>query len=105
MNRQQQIDAFLLAAHRVALSRLREAPGRIVDVRLQLSRWRAQNGRTRSDVYWDEWERLLAMDLAALEAAVCADSEHAAVLRSVSPISSLLTQRERSQLLAQARTA
>ena len=103
MNRQLQIEKFLLAAHRLALARWRAQPERIEPVRLQLARWRAQAGSTRADVYWDEWQRLLTADLNALEQAVCAEDEHGAVLRSVSPISTLISQGERLRLLAEAR--
>ena len=105
MNRQQQIDKFLLAAHRLALSRLHAEPERIGPVRAQLQRWRAQSGPTRSDVYWDEWQRLLDADLRDMERVVCADDQHGAVLRSVSPLSTLITQAERARLLREARTA
>ena len=105
MNRQQQIDSFLLAAHRLAVSRLREEPQRIAPVRAQLARWRAQSGVTRSDVYWDEWQRLLGSDIREMERVVCADHERGAALRSVSPLSTLITQSERAQLLREARGA
>ena len=105
MNRQQQIDKFLLAAHRLALTRLRAEPARIEPVRSQLARWRQQSGPTRSDPYWDEWQELLTADLEEIERVVCADDEHGAVLRSVSPMSTLITQGERALLLREARTA
>jgi hypothetical protein len=104
MNRQLQLEKFLLAAHRLALVRLRAQPERIEPVRAQLERWRQQAGATRSDVYWDEWQLLLTADLNELEHAVCADDEHGAVLRSVSPMSTLISQTERLQLLAEARS-
>ena len=50
-----------------------------------------------------EWERLLSGDLDALEGAVCGDTDHAAALRSMSPMSVLITQKERSALLRRAR--
>jgi len=105
MNRQQQIESFLLAAHRVALARLRAEPARIARVRAQLARWRQRSGPGRSDPYWDEWEQLLHAGLDELDRAVCSEQEHAAVLRSVSPMSVLLTQRERAELLREARDA
>ena len=100
MNRQRQIDLFLLAAHRLAMERLRAEPARIEPVRAQLARWRAQAGRpTRSDSYWDEWQALLSADLEELARVVCADDDHGTLLRSVSPMSTLITQSERSALL------
>ena len=103
MNRQQQIEKFLLAAHRLALARLRSEPARIEPVRAQLARWRAASGATRSDPYWDEWQQLLVADFDEIERVVCADDDHGAVLRSVSPMSTLITQSERAQLLREAR--
>jgi hypothetical protein len=105
MNRQQQIDHFLMAAHRLAMSRLRADPSRIEKVRAQLVRWRGISGVTRSDTYWDEWQALLDSGVDELERVVCAEDDHGAVLRSVSPASVLLTQRERSVLLREARAA
>ena len=103
MNRQQQIDLFLLSAHKLAVSRLREHPERLQDVAALLSRWRRQAGEARSDVYWDEWNQLIAEGVDAIEREVCSGSDHAAVLRSVSPISVLISQHERGELLRQAR--
>jgi hypothetical protein len=103
MNRQQQIDHFLSAAHTLAVARLRQQPSRLQEVVGQLARWRTQAGATRSDLYWDEWACLLAADLDTLREQVCADTEHAAALRNVSPMSVLLTQRERGQLLSRSR--
>ena len=91
MNRQPQIDSFLLAAHRLAIDRLRADPARLEPVRAQLSRWREQSRSTRADT--DVSER-----------AVCADDEDGALLRSVSPMSPPITPSERSQLLRDART-
>jgi hypothetical protein len=103
MNRQLQIDQFVAQAHVLAVQRLREQPERVVQVRAQLSHWRKQAGVTRSDAYWDEWEDLLGKPVDALAKQVCADTDHATVLRSVSPMSVLITQAERAQLLSQAR--
>ncbi|KAF1046205.1 hypothetical protein [Xylophilus sp.] len=82
MNRQQQIDRFLFAAHRLALARLRAELGRLADASRLLRQWRAQASAIRSDAYWDEWQ---------------------ALLRSVSPLSVLLSQHERRSLLREAR--
>ena len=103
MDRQRRIEVFLQAAHRLAVSRLRAEPARVGEVQAQLRRWREQSGRTRSDLFWDEWDRLLAMPIDDLEAVICADDEYATVLRSVSPISVLITEPERRELLREAR--
>lgn len=103
MNRQTQIDAFLKDAHVLAVARLREQPQRRSEVSGLLARWRANQGVTRADPYREEWESLLAGDLPTLERAVCADTDHAAALRSVSPMSVLITQKERAAMLRRAR--
>lgn len=103
MNRQTQIDAFLLAAHRLALRRLREEPAKLREAVQTLARWRARAGASRSDPYWDEWQLLLDAGVDRLEAVVCAEDEYAAALRNVSPLGGLMTQRERGELLRAAR--
>ena len=103
MNRQLQIDHFVAQAHQLAVQRLRKHPERIAEPIAQLAHWRAMSGPTRSDIYWNEWEDLLEGSVDELALAVCADTDHATVLRSVSPMSVLITQAERAQLLAQSR--
>jgi hypothetical protein len=103
MNRQQQIDSFLLEAHKLALARLRAQPHRMQEVAALLGKWRLQAGATRSDAYWNEWDDLIAEGVDAMERAACAQDEHGAVLRSVSPLSVLVSQQERGALLRQAR--
>jgi len=105
MNRQQQIEHFLLAAHRLAVARLRAQPLKAEEVKHQLARWRKDAGLARSAVYLDEWETLLDVGLDQLEQVVCGADDHAAVLRSVSPMSILLTQKERAELLRASRAA
>jgi hypothetical protein len=105
MNRQQQIEHFLLAAHRLAVMRLKAEPCKAEDVKRQLARWRRDAGLSRSDAYLNEWEALLDSEVGQLERVVCAPDEHGAVLRSVSPMSILLTQKERAELLRVSRAA
>ena len=82
---------------------MREHPERIGEVQAQLSRWRTQSGSTRSDPYLDTWEKLLGEPVDVLEQRVCGNSDAAAALRNVSPMSVLITQRERTGLLQKAR--
>jgi hypothetical protein len=105
MDRQRRIEVFLHAAHRLAITRLRENPSRVEELRAVLRRWRTQRGSTRSDVYFDEWEALLERPIDEVERVICADDEHAVVLRSTSPIAPLITPAEREQLLNDARRA
>ena len=103
MNRQLQINHFVAQAHQLAVQRLREHPERMAQAKAQLARWRALSGSTRSDIYWDEWDGLLAGSVDELAMAVCAETDHAMLLRSVSPMSVLITQAERAQLIEQSR--
>ncbi|MES2937767.1 MAG: hypothetical protein V4864_08785 [Pseudomonadota bacterium] len=105
MNRQQQIDDFLLEMHRLAVTRLRADPARLADVAALLQRWRTLNGETRSDAYRDEWGQLIALGVEAIEREACANTDHAAALRSVSPLSVLVSQRERGEMLRASRAS
>ena len=104
MNRQLQSDHFVAQAHQLAVQRLREHSQRMGDAKAQLARWRTQSGPTQSVTYWAEWGDLLAGSVDALAIVVCANTDHATVLSSVSPMSVLITQAERAQLLDQSRS-
>lgn len=103
MNRQEQIDDFLLQAHRLAVVRLRADPPRLAELVGTLSRWRMNAGATRSDPYWDEWQTMLDAGIDAIELGTCGTDDHAAVLRSVSPVGVLITPAERNDMLRAAR--
>lgn len=102
MDRHTRIDVFSLAAHRLALARLREQPKRLNEALDVLDRWRARAGASHSDPYWDEWERMLRAGVDAVETHACASSDHGATLRSVSPLGRLISPAERKSLLRQA---
>jgi hypothetical protein len=104
MNRQQQIDAFTLAAHRQVMARLLVEPELADEAIGVLRRWRLQaGGSSHCDVYWCEWEGLLRQGARAVEAVVCEESSHAATLRSVSPLGRFLANDQRLKLLRQSR--
>lgn len=103
MNRQQQLDQFSLALHRQAIAALRREPALRIRARDTLNRWRVQAGATKSDSLWSEWEQLLDDELPTLERAALAESDHGTLLRSVSPLGSVVGQHERLMLLQQAR--
>lgn len=106
MDPHRRIELFSLHAHTLAVQRLRERPSRIGEAIEVLQRWRAQaNGPTHCDPYWNEWETLLRAGIDAVECAVTAQTDHAAVLRSVSPLGRFITTQERQALLRQARDA
>lgn len=93
-----------LDAHKLVVTKLRSDPEKLKVLQDTLQRWRRQSGPGRTDPYFDEWDRLLAKGVDAVEAATCHDDEHAAVLRSVSPIVSLVTEVERNEMLARCRS-
>jgi len=106
MNEQDRINAFTLAAHRIALARLREQPALVPEAIGVLQRWRAQaGGQSHCDPYWDEWERLLRQGPDSVERAVCVQTDRAATLRSVSPLGRFVHATERYRLLQQMREA
>jgi hypothetical protein len=105
MNRQQQIDHFLLSAHELIGQRLLQEPARVAQAAQLLQSWREKAGVNRSDALWDEWQSLLAKPMHQLVAAMTAPGDHAQQLRSVSPMGGLITQAERAELLLRSRQA
>jgi hypothetical protein len=105
MNRQEQIHQFSLAAHRLVVSRLREHPEHLLEAAQVIQRWRQQSGgHAHCGPYWNEWEQLLSQGVDAVEHAACVATDHAAVLRSVSPLGRFISASERKQLLCDARS-
>jgi hypothetical protein len=103
MDRHDQIRAFSLAAHRLAVERLRERPERVQEALGVLERWRRQAGEpVHCGPYWDEWEQLLLRGIDAVESVACATTDHAATLRSTSPLGRFITPAERHRLLERA---
>ena len=106
MDRQARINLFSLAAHRLAVVRLREQPERIDEALGVLRRWREQAaGPSHCDAYWTEWDRMLHQGVDAVEQAVCLSTDRAATLRSVSPLGRFISVAERNELLRQSREA
>ena len=104
MERHTQINNFSLAAHRLAVERLREQPQRLGEALEVLRRWQQQaEGPTHCTPYWDEWTALLHQGVDAVATAVCSPSDHAEVLRSVSPLGRFISAAERRQFLSDAR--
>lgn len=98
MRNQQAIDRFTLAFHERAVARLRENGELLGKARETLERWQAQRGATASDPYFDQWRALLDQGPEAVERSVCADTDAAAALRSVSPLGFVLSPEERMAL-------
>jgi hypothetical protein len=105
MPSQQDIERFTLAFHREAVARLhahdelREQALRVID------RWEAGGMSASSRSYRDEWRSLLRGSVAQLERVICSESEHAATLRSMSPLGFLLTPEERLRIRREAMAA
>jgi hypothetical protein len=106
MDRHARIDVFSLAAHRLAVERLREQPARVDEALDVLARWREQSaGSSHCDSYWNEWQRLLEQGVDSVEQAVLSPGAHGATLRSVSPLGRFISPAERTGLLRQALAA
>ena len=103
MPSQQQIHAFTQAFHRVAVERLADQPVLVERALQTITRWQDQRGPSASDPYLREWQALLKGEIAALRQCVCADNEHAATLRNVSPLGFVLTPVERLALRVKSR--
>lgn len=104
MTREAQINVYSLAAHRLAIQRLREQPQRLDEALKVLSRWRQQTGGPAHFAPCrDGWARLLNEPVDAVELAVCNASDHADVLRSRSPLGRFISPTERQQFLNDAR--
>lgn len=95
MPSQQWIHRFTLDFHRLALQRLREQPQLIERALQTLDRWEQSGAQAGSQIYRDEWRDLLRAGVAGIEAGVCKDADHAATLRSMSPLGFVLTEQER----------
>jgi hypothetical protein len=93
-----QLDAFTLAFHRAALSRMREQPQLIEQAKQVLHRWDAQRGLTASEPYLQQWKTLLSQGVDAIEQATCHADDEAATLRNISPLGFVLPHSERLQL-------
>lgn len=98
MPSQQQIQAFTQAFHRTAIERLAAQPALVERALQTIRRWQTQRGPGASDAYMREWQALLTGDLRELQSRVCADDDHAATLRSASPLGFVLTPAERHAL-------
>ena len=106
MDRHARIDRFSLAAHRLAVLRLREQPKRVDEARDVIRRWRSQAAQpAHCDPYWEEWDRLLAEGVDAVERVICSPDDHAATLRSVSPLGRFVSPAERYRMLREAQDA
>jgi len=98
MRDQRAIDQFTLEFHKRAVVRLRENGELLGKARETLARWKVQRGATASDPYFARWRDLLDQGLDAIEQNVCADTDAAAALRSVSPLGFVLSPQERMAL-------
>jgi hypothetical protein len=94
-----QIERFTLAFHQEALQRVAHSPELFDQALAVLDRWEAGGLSGGSASYREEWRRLLAArDLAQLARAICANDDHAATLRGMSPLGFVLSAEERQRL-------
>ena len=102
MPTQQQIERFTLVFHQEALKRIAGDPGLRQQALQVLNRWEA-NGVTRSgQSYRDEWRALLVKDADTMAKALCSEVEHAATLRSMSPLGFVMNEEEKANLRREA---
>ena len=99
MNSHQQLDQRSLALHRAVVDKIRHDPTLLVRARGTLLRWRQKNVGGRTQPYLDEWQQVLDADLESCLALAVEESEHAEALRQSSPLSCLLTPKERFAFL------
>ena len=97
-----QLDAFTLAFHRQAVTRLCQQPELLEQALQTLARWEVQRGATASDPYLQRWKELLKQGPNAIEVQVCQQTQEAATLRNVSPLGFVLSANERQQLRREA---
>jgi hypothetical protein len=98
MPSQQSIDRFTLAFHRRAVARLREQTALRRQALEVLDRWELQGASVSGRAYRDQWRLLLSGEPDVLEREVCAATDRAATLRSVSPLGFVLSPEERLEL-------
>lgn len=98
MPSQQWIHRFTLDFHRLAVQRLREQPQLLERALQTLDRWEQSGAQAASQIYRDEWRGLLRRGVPAIEASVCTEADHAATLRSMSPLGFVLSEQERLAL-------
>ena len=90
MPTQRQIERFTLAFQRKAMERLRTQPQLREQAVEVLDRWESRGVTPHAQVYRDRWRSLLRGSIADLEASVCAETDDAATLRSMSPLGFVL---------------
>jgi hypothetical protein len=98
MRTHQEIDERSLALHRLVADKIRHDPALFERARATLARWRTTAGPA-SQPYLEEWERLMNQGVEDCLAVAVDDSERATALRQSSPLSVLLTNRERFAFL------
>lgn len=102
MPSQQAIDRFTLAFHRRAVERLRAQAALRTQALQVLDRWEAQGASVSGRAYRDQWRRLLTGEPEVLEREICAATDRAATLRSMSPLGFVLSPEERLALRREA---
>ena len=98
MRTHQEIDARSLALHRLIAEEIRRDPARFEMVKTTLARWRVIVC-SASQPYLEEWERLVQQGMEACLAVAVEDSPRATALRQSSPLSCVVTNKERFAFL------
>jgi hypothetical protein len=94
----QAIDRQSLELHQLVAAKVRNDLGLLDKASEILKRWRTTVS-PRTHGYLDEWQRLIDQGAEVCLSVAVEDSEHAAALRQASPLSCLLTPKERFEFL------
>jgi hypothetical protein len=87
------VEARSIALHKAIAAKLREHPELLAIAHDNLARWMADRGR--SQPYFEEWKRILALPPEEMPALIVEDSERMTNLRQCTPFAGVLSPRER----------
>ena len=93
----QELDKRSLELHRLVAEKIRCDPVLFDRAAAILDRWRGM-GPSHADAYLTEWARLITAGMDECLSVAVEDSERAAALRRNSPLSCLLSTRERNEV-------
>lgn len=102
MRTHQEVDEQSLALHQLVVAKIRANPALLGKAEETLKRWR-QTVSPRTLPYLDEWQSLIDRGMEVCLAMATEQSQRADALRQSSPLSCLLSHKERFEFLASRR--
>lgn len=100
MSTHRNLDQRSLALHRLVAEKIRQDQSLLLMAQSTLTRWRC-TASPRTFVYLDAWQQLLNQGMEVCLAAATEESERGDALRQASPLSCLLSPRDRFAFLKQ----